>query len=238
MASLSGKDRSALRGTGMTFYGELIDNTHLDREALLSLPIIRASASGKISLDTYAAFLAEAYHHVKHTLPLLMACGARLPERLEWLRVGMAEYVGEEIGHHEWILNDISACGGNAEAVRCGSPSHETELMVAYAYDTIARRNPVGFLGMVLVLEGTSVQIASTAAGAIKTSLRLPDAAFSYLTSHGALDVGHTAFYESLVNRLTELDDKAAVIHCAKVCYRLYADIFRYLQRRSDGIEG
>ena len=27
-------------------------------------------------------------------------------------------------------------------------------MMVAYAYDTIARGNPVGFLGMVHVLEG------------------------------------------------------------------------------------
>ncbi len=225
-------------GRNMAFYDELTGETRAEREELLSLPVIRAGASGNISLQIYIAFLTEAYHHVKHTLPLLMACGAKLPERLEWLRVGMAEYVGEEVGHHEWILNDISACGGDAQAVRRGSSSFETELMVAYAYDTIARRNPVGFLGMVLVLEGTSVQIASQAAGAIKASLKLPDAAFSYLTSHGALDVGHTAFYESLVNRLDDPDDRAAVIHCAKAFYRLYANIFRYLQRRSDGIEG
>ena len=222
----------------MAFYEELTEGTEIERAALLSLPIIRAGAAGQISLETYVAFLAEAYHHVKHTLPLLMACGAKLPERLEWLRVGMAEYVGEEIGHHEWILNDIAACGADPESVRYGLPSHETELMVAYAYDTIARRNPVGFMGMVLVLEGTSVRIAAAAAGAIKSSLKLSDGAFSYLTSHGALDIGHTAFYESLVNRLDDPADRASVVHCANAFYRLYANIFRYLQRRSDGAEG
>lgn len=214
----------------MTFYEDLLEQTSGEREALLSLPIIRSGAAGQISLAVYVAFLTEAYHHVKHTLPLLMACGSKIPERLEWLRSGMAEYVGEEIGHHEWILNDIAACGADPDAVRSGSPSIDTELMVAYAYDTIARGNPVGFLGMVLVLEGTSVQIASIAARAIKESLRLPDAAFSYLTSHGALDVGHTAFYESLVNRLDDPSDRHDVIHCARVFYRLYANIFRHLQ--------
>ena len=223
----------------MKFYEELLAKTAGARDEFLSLPIIGAGAAGKISLETYVAFLTEAYHHVKHTLPLLMACGARMPERLEWLRTGMAQYVGEEIGHHEWILNDIAACGKNPDAVRCGTPSSETELMVAYAYDTIARGNPVGFLGMVLVLEGTSVQIASRAACAIKESLKLPDAAFSYLTSHGALDVGHTAFYESLVNRLSEPSDREAVVHCARMFYRLYADIFRKLQNgRGDGAAG
>ncbi len=222
----------------MKFHEELLARTAGARDELLSLPIIGAGAAGRISLETYVAFLAEAYHHVKHTLPLLMACGARMPERLEWLRTGMAQYVGEEIGHHEWILNDIAACGKNPDAVRCGMPSPETELMVAYAYDTIARGNPVGFLGMVLVLEGTSVQIASRAAKAIKKSLNLPDSAFSYLTSHGVLDIGHTAFFESLVNRLEEPSDREAVVHCAKMFYRLYGDIFRYLQRRSDELAG
>ena len=45
-------------------------------------------------------------------MPLLMACGARLPARLEWLRGAVAEYIEEEYGHEQWILNDIAACGG------------------------------------------------------------------------------------------------------------------------------
>lgn len=216
----------------MTFYEELLAATENERNELLSLPIIRAGAQGKITLEAYVAFLGEAYHHVKHTLPLLMYCGAKIPESLEWLRSGMAEYVSEEIGHHEWILNDIAACGFDAEAVRSGQPGFDTEIMVAYAYDTISRKNPAGFLGMVLVLEGTSVTIATHAALSIRQSLHLPDSAFSYLTSHGSLDIGHTAFYEKLVNQLTTASEKEAVIHCAKIFYRLYGNIFRDLQQR------
>lgn len=217
----------------MAFYDELLAATEKERAQLLAIPFIRAGAAGRLTRDQYLAFLGEAYHHVKHTLPLLMACGAALPERDGWLRVAMAEYIKEETGHEEWILNDVRACGGDPERVRHARPGIPAELMVAYAYDTIRRGNPKGFLGMVLVLEGTSVQVASQAARAIKKSLALPDAAFSYLTSHGALDVEHTRFFASLVNRIEDPADREAVIHCARVFYGLYGDVFRALGRES-----
>ncbi len=213
----------------MAFYDDLLAATEAERRAFLSIPLLQQSIAGGISLLAYTAFLTEAYHHVKHTTPLLMMCGGRLPERLEWLREAVGEYIKEEMGHQEWILNDINACGADAEAVRSGTPLPATELMVAYAYDTLQRKNPAGFFGMVLVLEGTSVQMAIDAANAIQERLKLPDAAFSYLKSHGALDVSHMHFYESLVNRLECEEDRQAIIHCARIFYRLYGDIFRSL---------
>ena len=213
----------------MGFYERLVAETEGERQAFLSIPFIREGMAGSLGLESYTAFLTQAYHHVKHTTPLLMACGGRLPERLEWLRAAVGEYIEEEMGHQEWILNDIKACGADAEAVRLGAPAIATELMVAYAYDTIQRRNPVGFFGMVLVLEGTSVALATHAADVIKEALGLPAAAFSYLRSHGSLDVGHVGFYEGLMNRLEQPEDQQAVVHAARVFYKLYGDIFRSL---------
>ena len=213
----------------MAFYDDLIAATEAERNALLSIPFIQLGAAGQLSLESYIAFLTQAYHHVKHTTPLLMTTGGRLPARLEWLREAVGEYIEEEMGHQEWILNDIAACGGDREAVRSGMPSPATELMVAYAYDTVHRHNPVGFFGMVLVLEGTSVSLATHAAGNIEKALGLPKTAFSYLNSHGSLDVGHVDFYEKLMNRLDDEQDREVVIHCARMFYKLYGDIFRTL---------
>ncbi|HSH71713.1 MAG TPA: iron-containing redox enzyme family protein [Methylophilaceae bacterium] len=213
----------------MPFYDELLKATETERQALFSLPLIRAGAAGQVSHDAYLAFLTEAYHHVKHTVPLLMLCGSRLPESYEWLREAVAEYIEEELGHQEWILSDIAACGADSENVRHGKPGFATELMVAYAYDMINRVNPVGFFGMVLVLEGTSTALATQAGQAIKDSLQLGSNAFTYLTSHGALDVGHTEFYEGLVNRIDSQKDRALLIQSAKNFYKLYGDIFREL---------
>lgn len=213
----------------MSFYQRLIAQTQYEREAFLAIPVLDAGVSGAIDRTVYLAFLTEAYHHVKHTVPLLMACGSRIPERLEWLREAVAHYIEEETGHQEWILNDIRNAGGDADAVRHGSPVMATDVMVAYAYDTVLRRNPVGLFGMVLVLEGTSVALATQAAKAIGERLGLGEACFSYLTSHGSLDVSHMAFFEQLMDRLTDPDDQAAVVNCARVMYRLYGDVFRSL---------
>jgi pyrroloquinoline quinone (PQQ) biosynthesis protein C len=113
--------------------------------------------------------------------------------------------------------------------VRNGAAAPATEIMVAYAYDTIARRNPVGFLGMVHVLEGTSVDLALAAADRIQAGLGLPDNAFSYLRSHGTLDREHTAHFEQLVNALDDAQDREALIHAARMFYALYGDVFRGL---------
>lgn len=218
----------------MSFYESLLEQTSSERDYLLGAPIIRQAMSGQVSLPSYVAFLTEAYHHVKHTVPLLMACGARLPERLEWLREAIAEYIEEEYGHQEWILNDIRACASDADAVRGSTPQLATELMVSYVYDRIARHNPVSFFGMVTVLEGTSIALATQVAGVIQDKLQLPNQAFSYLSSHGSLDLEHIELLKSLMNRLDNDDDKAAVVHTAKVVYRLYGDVFRSLPLSSE----
>lgn len=215
----------------MSFYQSLLDATTEERAYLLSAPMIQRCFSGDFTLDHYVAFLQQAYHHVKHTVPLLMAVGAELPEKKEWLREAVAEYIEEELGHQEWILNDIAACGFDKEQVRRSTPAFETEMMVAYAYDAIRRTSPLAFFGMVLVLEGTSINLAEQAAKEIATKLDLPRKAFSYLNSHGALDQEHIKFYENLMNKITATEEQAVIVHAAKRFYRLYGDIFRSLEQ-------
>lgn len=213
----------------MTFYQTLQDETKKQREYLIAAPIIAACLSGEIILQDYVAFLQQAYHHVKHTTPLLMASGSRLPESKEWLRNAVAEYIEEELGHQEWILNDIAACGYDREKARNSAPNLATELMVAYAYDTINRVNPLGFFGMVNVLEGTSINIADAAADKIQQALGLPDEAFRYLRSHGKLDQDHIQFFEGLMNQITDHEEQQQIIHSARAFYHLYGNVFREL---------
>lgn len=213
----------------MSFFQTLQDETRIERETLFNLPIIHQALFGQVTLESYRAFLTQAYYHVRHTVPLMMACGARLPSRLEWLRGAVCEYIDDEYGHEQWVLNDLRACGADADAVRDGAPGVPIELMVAYLYDLIARGNPVGLFGMVNVLEGTSIALATHAAGSIQQRLGLPPTAFSYLSSHGSLDVGHMETYRKLMDRLEDPDDQAAVIKASKVVYGLYTEMFRQL---------
>ncbi|ROL77959.1 biliverdin-producing heme oxygenase [Pseudomonas chlororaphis] len=220
----------------MSFFDRLQEATRQERNELFNLPIILDALQGRVSLESYRAFLAQAYYHVRHTVPLMMACGARLPLRLEWLRKAVCEYIEDEYGHEQWVLDDIEACGGDRDEVRNGRPSLPIELMVSFLYDLIARDNPVGLFGMVNVLEGTSIALATHAAGSIRQRLGLPESAFSYLSSHGSLDIEHMQTYRRLMNTLDDPADQAAVVHASKVVYRLYTDMFRGLPHGGENL--
>ena len=213
----------------MKFFEKLAAETESQRIGLLSAPIIARCFNGDVTIDDYVAFLMQAFHHVRHTVPLMMSVGARLPADKEWLREAVAEYIEEEIGHQEWILNDIQACGYDKEYVRFSKPSMETELMIAYAYDMVNRVNPLGFFGMVHVLEGTSITMADKVANTVRANLNLPKNAFSYLYSHGSLDQDHVAFFKDLMDRITDQADQQQIIHACRVFYSLYGNIFRAL---------
>lgn len=211
------------------FFPRLMEQTRPARDSFLQIEQLVRGSRGEVPIGSYTAFLSQAYHHVKHTVPLLTACESRIPPDKQWLRAAIATYIEEETGHEEWILNDLAACGANPDSHRTSPPGPEVEIMVAYAYDTINRGNPIGFFGMVMVLEGTSILLATDAAEAIRKSLALPENAFTYLSSHGALDIGHMQFFESLMNRVRAPSDQQAIVHMANMMYRLYGDMFRSL---------
>ncbi|WP_207063364.1 TenA family transcriptional regulator [Motiliproteus sp. SC1-56] len=218
----------------MSFYQQLLQHTETARAHLLARPLIEQTLAGQVTLPRYLAFLGEAYHHVSHTVPLLMACGARLDADQQWLQPALIEYINEERGHEQWVLADIAAAGGDPVDVLEAGPCLATETMVAYAYHGIERHNPVSLLGMVHVLEGTSSALATRAADQIQARLSLPDNALRYLRSHGSLDQEHVSFYEQLVNRIQSQQDRRAIIHAANAFYHLYGAIFDHVANAVD----
>lgn len=212
-------------------FQSLLEETRTERDRLFSLPILADLAEGRYGLASYQAFLINAYQHVRHTVPLMMACGSRLPERLAWLQPALLEYIREEAGHEQWILSDLAATGADPNLARRSAPSMETEVMVAYVYDYIERRNPIGFFGMVHVLEGTSTALATSAAKMIQDHLQLGDAATSYLRSHGDLDREHVAFFASLINQISNRNDLDDIIHVARLVFHLYGQVLESVPR-------
>ena len=158
----------------MSFYQQLQESTEQARNTFLQVPIIQRCFNNDFSLDDYIAFLQQAYHHVKFTVPLLMATGAKLTEEKEWLREAIGEYIEEEMGHQEWILNDLAACGVDKNEVRYGQPAPATELMVAYAFDAIARKNPLYFLEWCLYWKAQALRWLMLRQSKLKTNCRSP----------------------------------------------------------------
>ncbi|CAN5164241.1 hypothetical protein BH11PSE5_BH11PSE5_26880 [soil metagenome] len=209
----------------MSFHDRLIRETADAADILASVPQLQAGLAGRISRDTYIAYLTQAYHHVRHTVPLMQEARTRLADK-PMLVAALDDYIVEETGHENWILADIAAAGGDAPMAAASVPYAATQAMVDHAYAAIREGNPVGFFGMVHVLEGTSVVMASHGAEAVRKALGLPAEAFAYLTSHGALDQDHVRFFADLVNRIDDPDDQAAIIAMAREMFVLFAGVF------------
>lgn len=215
----------------MTFYDELLVRTCAERNAFLSIPLIRDATQNGASRELYLDFLTQAYHHVKHTFPELALAAALTSD--ETYQDALFEYMEEERGHEKWILEDIAAMGGDSEGVRGGQPGQACQVMVGYTYYAIQHVSPYALLGSVHVLEGMSTALADKAADAIQMSLGSPGAGgFSYLRSHGALDIEHVAFFKELVSKISDPAIQDVIADTSKIIYRLYGDIFRELDLR------
>jgi pyrroloquinoline quinone (PQQ) biosynthesis protein C len=214
----------------VTFYDRLQRETAAEREAFLSIPLIQHALKSGVGRAPYLAFLAQAYHHVRHTFPLLALAASRTTD--ERYQDALVEYMDEERGHEKWILDDIRALGGNADAVRDGQAGPACQIMVGYTYYAIEHVSPWAMLGSVHVLEGVSVLLADRAADAIRLALkRVGDEGFSYLRSHGSLDQEHVAYFRQLVNGITDPHVQTLVIEQSRLFYRLYGGIFLELSQ-------
>ncbi len=220
----------------MSPYERLLHETSSERKAFMTIPIIREALRNGVDRALYRAYLCEAYHHVKHTCPLLALAAARCRNGDDRLREGLLDYIAEERGHEAWILDDIAALGGDVLAVRASEGGPAVRIMVGYAYYAIEWISPYALLGMVHVLEGVSVAIASGAAASIRARIGAPaDKGFSYLESHGSLDQDHVKFFENLMNGVEATATRTAIADTARIMYRLFGDVFRDLEA---GLEG
>lgn len=217
------------------FYDRLLAQTVLARDEFLAIPIINDAIEHGVGRAQYLRYLGEAYHHVRHTCPLLAAAIVRCGHDDDRYRDALFEYIEEERGHDQWILDDIAALGGDAQAVRSSAGSDAVRVMVGYAYHVVERVSPYGLLGMVHVLEGMSVALAQRAAGAIRKAIGdTSNKGFSYLNSHGALDQDHVAFFRQLVDGIEDPAQQRAIVDTARIMYRLFGDVFRGLDRPAE----
>ena len=217
-----------------SFYEQLFEATAAERAGFQAIPVIARACTEGVSRAAYVDYLGQAYHHVRHTCPLLALAASRCGGHDGAYREALFDYIAEERGHEAWILEDIAALGGDAVGVAASEPRLPCRLMVAYAHYAVAFVSPYALLGMVHVLEGMSVALAQRAASAIASRVGTGSGGggFRYLSSHGGLDIGHVAFFRDLVDGIADPVARAAIVDTARVIYRLYGDLFSEVAER------
>lgn len=107
---------------------------------------------------------------------------ARLAEYLE-------KHVDEEVGHDDWLLEDLEQLGTPPAEVHVRQPSPSIATLVGAQYYWVLHHHPVTVLGYIALLEGYPPSIADVDRLMRRTGY--PRDAFRTLIRHAELDPLH-----------------------------------------------
>jgi hypothetical protein len=155
--------------------------------------------------DRYAAYLTVMHGVIRASVPLMERAAERCAELAphDPVAVPLERYYRihavEERGHDDWLLADLAALGGAAEAVATGQPPPVVARFVGAQYYWIEHHHPVALLGHIAVLESHAP--APWLADRILAA-GIPRAALRTVRAHAELDGEHTTALFALLDSL------------------------------------
>lgn len=197
------------------------------RARFLGNRLLRHIGTGTITRALYTQQLIETWHFVKHTPSYITSAASRLPDGNDALKKRFVQHAREELGHDQWVLEDLAHLGISAERVRASTPLPHTSALVAYQFYTVERLNPVGLLGLEYALEGSTASSAGALVARLQQVLSLPDNTLQFFKRHVAVDAHHQEEnVQTLLSLVRTPHDRLAVLRNARDSYELYAAMY------------
>lgn len=193
----------------MTQPGQSASTTVRQRIAL-AVPALssrfRQLADSPAFVTRFPDYLVLQHTVIRASVPIMRDAADRLAsqdasDRLATaLRAYFVEHVPEELGHDEWLLEDLELLGVGREQVLAAAPSPHVAAAVGAQYYWIRHHHPVAILGYIAVLEGYPPRLADVHEWRERT--KLPRGAFRTLEEHAALDPSHNEELDALLDAL------------------------------------
>jgi len=194
-------------------------------------PVFGRIFDGTASRELYLRYLTQTYHYVKQTRLQLQAGARALRDHADPGRRALgqrfAHHEQEEIGHEQWVLDDIRALGGDADAAAREEPGAAVKAYLAMGAFVWQSRHPLGLMGVGTLLEGISEQLGSSTAKNLAERSGIPsiEAALSFLRSHGEADVGHMEEARAALRRVEDPREKEVIVLCARMTSLYYTHL-------------
>jgi pyrroloquinoline quinone (PQQ) biosynthesis protein C len=209
---------------------ELVTRTDEDRRAFETHPVVVDAVAQGMSVERYRALLLELYHVVWQFNPVCAAAASRMgsptDETLQPIRHFLYGHMHEEMGHENWVLNDLVAVGVAVETARAHPPNVHTLSLNGYNYWAADRRHPASVLGMLYALEVIASVYGGPFASAIRESLLLDgDSGVSFIASHATMDAQHMAELRVILNQLKGEAALEAVVESVRVNFHHFTRI-------------
>lgn len=210
----------------LPFFADLVIRTDESRRDFETHPVVLDAVANGMTVERYRRLLLELYHVVWHFNPVCAAAASRVADTHRQVRYHLYEHMLEEMGHEEWVLNDLEAVGVDPDTTRAHRPSADTLALNGYNYWAADRRHPCSVLGMLYALEVIASVYGGPFATAIKESLLLEgERGVSFIGSHASMDAKHMAELREVLNTLHDDDARSAVVESVQVNFHHFTRI-------------
>jgi Iron-containing redox enzyme len=137
----------------------------------------------------------------------------------------LEHHIPEELGHDEWLLDDLEVVGVDRRSVLARPPAPSVAAMVGSQYYWILHYHPVALLGYIAVLEGYPPSM--TMIDGLVERTGYDRTAFRTLIAHSELDPGHADELDELLDRLQLTREQVGVVGLSAITtVRLSARVF------------
>lgn len=199
-------------------------------QRVLTSPVVEAMTAGAADRAGYIAFLQNLWHHVRHTPRKLALAAWRCGPDQRALRDHLSSHSRDEMGHDDWILQDLEALGVAASETTDAAPGPAMAALVAHGYYLAGMLHPASILAEAYFVEKLSQGQASGVAAQLRARLGIPEAATTFLDSHGELDQDHVAQYVHVFDELLDDAARAAVLAAAPAAGWTYASAYEAIE--------
>ena len=201
---------------------------------VMSCPVAQHLLGPAPTEPAYISYLQNIWHHVRHTPRKLALAAWRCGPEQRGLREHLSKHSREEMGHDDWILSDLEALGVPRAATVDAPLTPAMTALVAHGYYLAGMQHPATILAEAYFVERLSQGQAGEVALGLRQRLGIPEAATTFLASHGELDQDHAAEYVGVFNGLLDDAGRAAVLAAAPAAGWTYAAAYEAIEVRSD----
>ncbi len=174
----------------------------------------------------YIRYLTNVWHYAQHSSTVIGLAGTRCVLSHPPLAQYLLHHALEELGHDQWVLEDLRALNVAEEEVGKSKPVPACAAMIGYEYYIAAYGNPVGLFGWLYILEAMGDDLGHLVSAAIKQGLNIPEGV-KFLSGHGEADAEHTKDIVEQIERNILDTDLEDVHFVAGVVADLYARMFK-----------
>jgi hypothetical protein len=223
-------------------YAATAESERLRLKLELVLPVLLSAGARLVehpaARELYPEYLIASHGVIRASVPLMETALGRaqaLAERdpvAAGLAVYLEKHADEEVGHDEWLLEDLEVLGRDRVDVLSRPPSAAIASLVGAAYYWILHYHPVAVLGYIALLEGYPPSIAEVDRWMGTTGH--PREAFRTLIRHAELDPLHREELFEALDGLPLAPHHSAVIGVTGLhSVRAFAELIEELLERA-----